>query len=523
MQLHEKETLERLVSVLCDDLSSLEAAPPELVQELESLLINRPDLQDEYFRLTGIDFMLRHELQLCSTAAHGGSASPEAVLQAEQASLAGDSGSTLGRLVPDYRDSARDSARGLSRRTRLLGAAALLATAASVAFWILPLAFDANNPSVDAFQNVGEEQGMVIKDFRVLDQLKQLNRTDSLASITLPLDVSSGSSPVTLCSGSAWMDFAQDARERGYLLSLPPGVKMDVLIDANASCHNSISVVELGSAGQMTGQTLSFTNLVETGQDSLANYPDNVGQFTAYNDSDVAKHYLITGTYKLLEDSGSAHWRTSDFRVHFSNSEFLVIGWDDCGYSEVARIAAQGPDSDQDFDDIRAMFHFTGPGVKKADSPPAMEPEPIEDSALAEVGAQDYLLDVRPGEMALLLLSSDAYRANSLQIVDSANDQIVWRYESSQPRWFSTADKTVYLIRNKTETVQRFALQGRFKEGEFSEWQASPHKILIENERNLVVGFEDNLASEKKADWNDLRVDIHYYGKGTDRFSERLQ
>lgn len=523
MNSSERRRLERLVSSLCD-----EGATRERLTELEALLLDRPDLQDEYARLMRVDFMLSHEFKLSRVTSNENKRSLHGVLSAEDGAAyqvgarhANEVSVTTGVGCPK---------RGalLATQATRIAATLLFATAASVALWFVAQSSERRIDLRHADLQVAfGEDGIVIRDFEVLSRLEQLNRTKQLASVTLPLLTacdaaeSSAKNLVTLCSGAAWMDYSPDHRERGYLLSLPPGVRMDVLIDANASCHNSLSVVELKDAGRMTGRTLSFTNQVEGATKSLEYFADTIGEFSELNDGSDKRFYLITGTHKLIDENDKAHWRASDFRVHFEQSDTLVLGWDDSGYRGEGPSAVADPPAgaestiaskaDRDFDDMRAVFRFSGPGIHPPQRDLSFAPQPQAESASAELRDKAFFLDVRPGEEALLLLSSHASLNNQLQVIDAETRQLIWRHHSADSHLVSAGQQTVYLIRNHGETVQRFALQGKFQSGDDHPWEESQYRIVTDSQRTTILGFEDNVLGEKDPDWNDIRVDIHRF------------
>lgn len=114
----------------------------------------------------------------------------------------------------------------------------------------------------------------------------------------------------------------------------------------------------------------------------------------------------------------------------------------------------------------------------------------------------------------MLLISSSASLQNSVRIVESPTNEVIWQSDgvptelSSEP----LSDRGVYVIHNCGETVKRYQLQGRFRHdtGEDS-WQRAPHRVLDEKLGSTTVGFEDSIDEMRKVDWNDIRVHLRWF------------
>lgn len=519
----EIKRLEELYSELVDGRRDAST-----VGELEALLLDREDLQEYYAGLVRTHLLLQCELSM-----GGGGKSPVLPSNATPAGARGvrvEEASCQGLAELLAEDTHK-----LRRPRRDLTLFAALAVSVLIALWFGAWVASPNRPVTLADAGELLQDGLMIRDSNTLGKIEQLNRTGDLSGLLLP-HAGANSPQTTLCSGSAWMQFAPPRVGRGYLVELPPGRQMDVTIESLAEFYNSLSVVELDAYGRMTGRTLSFTNRAEEDpEDEESSVSiESIGQFSEWNDTKQTKFYLFSGAYQLQSGDETSPWRDSDFRVHLNLSDVLVIGWDDSGYLPSSSDSEAAPASltstsansplpssgstlpDRDFNDIRVVFRFSTPSTPaRGYGTVNYFPESTLDETMTLSG-DEYTLDVRPGERALLMFSCDAGLDNSMRLVEEETGRVIWR-NIWRPRKEKAiqAEQNVYFIRNDGDTVRRYALHGRFLPkdadgGSDDAWQRLAYRVLGDEHHRVVIGYEDSVSSQVNLDWNDVRVDVHW-------------
>lgn len=532
--------LEQLLSDIAD-----EGATAERISQLDALLLDRPDLQEFYLRATELNFLLSYELNLSlqplliessrSLIEQGGKEATGATNPGQtshgQASLVqtgqGPSLSLPGNWPPQLR-----TARGLlaNHGWQALAICASIAVVAMSLTW-LPGGernFQASHGESQLSGRAAAESTigpsmqadgtLVVRDARSLRTLDRMTRTSSLVSLQLPSQNSPIPGNAILCGGSAWMERLPGQREHGYVVGLQPGYSLDLFVDTEAYGQNALGVVELDQQGRMSGSTLAFNNLLE-GDGSIASRRAGcIGEYSDTNLGREPKFFLFAGSHLAMNPDGEPTWRQSDCKVHYHADDLMVIGWDDSSYSS----AGESLDPDRDYNDVRAILRFSklhGADTTKPQgiyySPPATTDKSLSDNGFSGTDdLQNYQFDVRPGEKLMLLISSSASLQNSVRIVESPTNEVIWQSDgvptelSSEP----LSDRGVYVIHNCGETVKRYQLQGRFRQddGEDS-WQRAPHRVLDEKLGSTTVGFEDSIDEMRKVDWNDIRVHLRWF------------
>ncbi len=355
---------------------------------------------------------------------------------------------------------------------------------------------------------------LVVRDIQSLQLLSRLTKTNSLTSLHLPRCSSDEAPGITLCSGTAWMEKSSAQRERGYVVALAPGCQMDLYVYTDAAYQNGLGVVELDDDGRMTGGALSFSNLEKGDAQSAKRRVGSIGNYSEFNDRSETKYYLLTGSHRLPEQAAEEMWHLSDFKVQYDSGDLMVIGWDDSGYIEGQR--DQLPD--RDYNNVRAVLRFSRPGASK--QPPSAvidySPDADQDFALADEINTGYTLDVKPGEMLALLISSSAELQNSVRIVDVPSRRIIWQCDGSPSDSEGTqaADRGVYVIRNYSATVRRYEIQAQHAQPTESGgqlWQNNPYQVVENEDRSVIVGFEDSISVPANVDWNDIRVYARWF------------
>ncbi|MCO6043267.1 hypothetical protein NG895_05055 [Aeoliella sp. ICT_H6.2] len=523
MMEREREQIDQIVSEIADI-----GVSADRIQRLESLLLDRPELQAHYASMIRLGTLLRCEIGDGSLQPFGDSSD----LEDAPSSLAQHSCATLIDRV------GRDVAEPFERPKLSMVLASLAAMVViGLGWYFLHLTNDQMQGTVpqmastetlryDWSQDASGDlplNSLRVRDARALEVLSRLTRTDAINCLWLPRCESKGTSGEQdsrweLSGGTAWIDSTFDGRERGYVISIPPGVRMDLSVDTDATCQNALGMVELNEQGKISGASMSFNNLSAGNSPVGDRLTGCIGQYSVTNDKATRKNFLIAGSYCVERPDGSGDWKQSDYALLYESADFLVIGFDDSGYPDVE--IGEEVDRDRDFNDMCALIHFSGPGAPASpvSSGVSYVPEPIGDPANRVEKRSGYVLDVRPGEKVLLAVSSSANLQNSVRFIDTANRQVVWQHDGTEPGTltssFQQGQRGIYIIYNNSDTVRSYEIQGRsITDADRGEggWIDSPHSVTDEGDNWVSIGFEDSPEIPKRVDWNDIRVHAWWY------------
>jgi hypothetical protein len=514
----EQSEIERLVSEVAD-----EGLNAERIKRLDDLLGNRPDLQQHYSQAMTLHMLLGFELDLSMQQLQP---IVSRVEQPQQRAIAAGSDhcTTLSTRISHDVTSLTGQLRRQAVLRRIFATVATVAALFVVYFMLSrpeptqPAAVTTTIGSVKQREPVSEPaaapEGLVVSDIQSLRTLSQLTRTASVASLLLPRRASGDDPGITLCSGTAWMQKTATQRERGYVVALQPGDRMDLFVYTDALYQNGLGVVELDEKGRMTGGALSFSNLEKGDPQTTRRRLGCIGNYSEFNDRNTPKYYLFTGSHRLPQQSPDELWRLSDFKVQFDSGDVMAIGWDDSGYIETENGLVQ----DRDFNDVRALVRFSHPGSSQQSKNSAVTytPEIEQDMPLANQKGAGFTLDVKPGEILALLISSSADMQNSVRVVDDESRKIIWQDDGSPttPSSMQAADRGVYVIRNFGSTVRRYEIQAQHVEQSISGrqiWEQSPYQVFADGDRSVIVGFEDSISVPANVDWNDIRVYARWF------------
>lgn len=344
-------------------------------------------------------------------------------------------------------------------------------------------------------------------------RLQGLNRTSALTSLLLPRNKNE-SHPVMLCSGAAWMDYATRDRQRGYLVTLAPGERMDALFDASAWCQNTVSVVEIDGRGGVTGRAWSYTNGSEQDDRSDSPLSSELGQFSEFNDGSSTRYFLLSGSHQDQPDTDEAPWRPSDFLVHLNAPGMLVIGWDDSTYSD--RLGDIEPrHADCDYNDIRVVLRFSGTTPREPRIAAARYyPLPSGTLQTPPPDVSSYAFQVRPGEEAVLRIAHGGGLASRLRVIEQDTRNTIWRNDRSAWGESPTHHANAYLIRNDGDEARGFELVAEV-EGQASQpkWLATQHREIEKEPHRTFIGFKGDgrVDPDPNPDLPDVLVDIRWF------------
>jgi hypothetical protein len=520
--------IERLVGDIAEEGTS-----PERIARLSELLRDNDELQLHYAKVMALHTMLAYELKL-SVQQFAPLVAPPVI---------DDALSGCRSLSHEMSRDLEVRPRQMPSRAAVVLAISSVAAAIAIAFfsWPSPGVPDRLALSPDELKESSPREAssqeppvvgslseshreLILTDQQNLLEFSRLTKTSQLSSMLLPVCSAKEYPSLAFCSGTVWMERSTGQKSRGYMLPVRPGSTIELLVDADASSQNALSVVEIDKYGRMTGSAIHFSNLGQETSSAPVNYTriaGTLGKWSQRNDSPQTKYYLFTGTHSLITrkvSPGTTSQRelryVSDYRVLLDLADLVYIGWDDSGYTSDSSDERRDDFADYDYNDIAALVRITGSAPTFRPNHVDFEPQPeTAEGEKVDCDESCYQFVVDAQARAMLVVSTDAYLANSLDVVDAATNQVLWNVSCEQPgpgeqsRFVSEA----FHIENGTSDSAVFYLRARHRQpGSTSGtrlWEANAHRELFRDEETMVVGFEDS-REPTTIDWNDVQVQI---------------
>ncbi|MEO0529861.1 MAG: hypothetical protein AAF266_04700 [Planctomycetota bacterium] len=489
--------IDRLLSDVADEGMTADRA-----QELERLLLNRPESQEHYARTIELLLLLEHEFDFTlrdpiPLVVRDGSDSDEKAIdgqagQAARPPLTGPHGDSrkATRKPPSVSDTTRQASWLMlaTAATLLIGWALLgppRGPERSVA--LIP---QSDTDSVSPLRVADIDQPLPIRDASALASLSQITRTALVTSLYLPQRAVGAAPRLTLCSGTAWMERGYGERERGYVFTLQPGQTMSLHVTTNAASHNSLALIELEGRYDPVGEAikLNFSSLIDVNdpnprRQTGRQHNGQVGNYVTTNSGAVAKHFLLVGSHAVRGREAESTWNQSDFHVAFDDSDLLVIGWDDSGYGNPKQPPPYAWEPDRDYDDLQATIRFTPAEAGLATNEPGgvrLRPEPLPDGPMVSRKPESHRLSVMPGEERVVIVSSSTSTPTKVRIVESETRHVLWELEGKPPAESDLLQSTVagcYAIANTGPSVYNIDVEGSHVEVEedgTDAWKNSP-------------------------------------------------
>jgi hypothetical protein len=529
MSRREEIEIERIVGEIAD-----EGPSAERVARLSELLRDNEKLQLHYANVMALHTMLAYELKI--------SLQDFAPLVAPPITV-----DSLASCQSLSREIARDLEvipRKMPSRTAVVLTLSSIAAAIAIAFFswpappdLEPLALSPGGLDTNRTHSSPQEPGpvgslstshreLILTDEQSLQEFSRLTNTSQLSSMLLPVCSAKEFPSLAFCSGTVWMERSSGQKSRGYMLPVRPGSTIELLVDADASSQNALSVVEIDKYGRMTGSAIHFSNQGdEAGKGSLTynRIAGSLGKWSQRNDSSQTKYYLFTGTHSLITRKASAESPTqrelryvSDYRVLLDLPDLVYIGWDDSGYTTNSSAERRDDFADYDYDDIAALVRIIDSQPRFRPEQVDFEPQPIEDDGRRiECDEACYQFVVAPGSRAMLVVSTDAYLANSLDVVDGRSGRVLWNVACEQPLpgQRPTFVSDAFHIENGSDEPAVFYLRATHEERDPASgdrvWKANAPRELHRGAGTTVVGFEDSIEPAT-TDWNDVQVQIKW-------------
>lgn len=479
--------LERLLSELAD-----EGASRELVEKIEALLIDRPDLQDHYWSWMDIHVALGVE----RTAILGES---ETVSQLTSlAELDNNSEPEAARL---------SGTQSKSVQPRWFPPALAIAACVALGFLALPADWWDSNATLPSSNSASSSMSGTWR-------IPKITRVSWEGPFFAgPEHADNSASPVR--AGLVSLGIVDGPSANGYVLQLEPGASAELLMAADAYAENNLTVTELRPDGTPVLRNVSFNNFgagmipPNDAQSKGTRRFGLIGTWSVYNDSDEPKHYLLNGIHKVDDPdapdfNSDSEFLLSDMVVLLEEPELVLIGWDDGGVDPDDAI--DGVDSDGDYDDITVVIRITGGSdsspepaqPKRVYSWPSLANETPQSS-----GCTKHEFSLEPGDVVALKVASHAEFTNSLYLMDVETDEVLWSTRSTRP---GTMNLGAVAVHNTSESRMNLAVyceHSATPPNGKAHWKCSDMEIVHEQPSCTILGFEDLSAGD---DFDDIKV-----------------
>ena len=321
-----------------------------------------------------------------------------------------------------------------------------------------------------------------------------------------------------LHEGVADFTSVKGRRAQGYMVQVPAGALLDLVVAADACGENALAVSEFDCDGQPTGRRFSFSNST-TELTTPSHDPQEASGFTKYgplgvwterNNTSSPRFYLFTSVHKLVDKSTDDAWHISRLSVMLDDADLVHIGWDDSG---ILRSSDREHVPDEDFDDLSATIRIResadvtaegSSGLRIFSSIQAAEIDTTESAEAIDDVTEGYQFAVHPGEVVVLRVVSRARAPVSIAVVERDSGETRWSRRHVSTRSGSLG---VCALENGSSATRHFRLIGRHAEGGAANqsWLASNHSVLSRQDTFATVGFEDGHG---ESEFNYVKVDV---------------
>ena len=482
--------LERLLSELAD-----EGASRELVEKIEALLIDQPELQDHYWSWMDVHVALGVE----RTAILGES---ETISQLSYLPEAGTGAESFATQPIEPRQQA------LSRKW--FTPAILVAACLGLSFWALPGSFWEHSPTTLS----PDSASVAIEGTWRIPKITRVSWEGPF--FAGPEHADNSASPKR--AGLVSLGIVDGLSANGYVLQLEPGASAELLMAADAYAENNLTVTELKPDGTPVLRNVSFNNFgagVLPTNDARSKGTRRyglIGTWTVFNDSDRPKHYLINGIHKV-DDPDSPNFNSdsefllSDMVVLLEESDLVLIGWDDGGVDPNNEI--NGVDSDGDYDDITVVIRITegSDSNPNRSHPHRIISWPSNESETPQSDCSTkHEFSLLPGDFVAIKVASHATFTNSFYLMNVETDEVLWSARNTRPGTMNLGAVAVLNTGERMMNLAVFCEHSSTPPNVEVEWKCSEMSIVHEQPSCTILGFEDLYEGDDADDFDDIKV-----------------
>ncbi|QDV73867.1 hypothetical protein [Botrimarina mediterranea] len=307
------------------------------------------------------------------------------------------------------------------------------------------------------------------------------------------------------------------AAGKGYLVALPPGHGIELLVDVESVKENALIVKRVTADGALTGHSLSFNNHDVVTRPRSSWRVGRIGYWVDFNEYDQTRYYLLCGVSKGPNFADGGKWAYSDFKPLTVSRDLMFLGWDDGAIYGIPGAPDKVFEADSDFNDVSVILRLRRPedielsGKSQVVATPEREVRAIK----APMPADSYTLQVEPRQSILIQVSCPSGEPCRLDILCANRAERWWRYEESK----GEEKFGLYSIDNRSDEPLDLSFIGRPLDGDQSTGstdtgESAPlvHEVRASDADYCEIGYEspDVAASDERASYDKIRVRVHW-------------
>jgi hypothetical protein len=307
------------------------------------------------------------------------------------------------------------------------------------------------------------------------------------------------------------------AAGKGYLVALPPGHGIELLVDVESVKENALIVKRVTADGALSGHSLSFNNHDVEARPRSSGRVGRIGYWVDFNEYDQTRYYLLCGVSKGHSFTDGGKWAYSQFKPLTVNRDLMFLGWDDGAVYGVPGSPDQIIEADSDFNDLSVILRIRRPEDIELSGKQQVITAPERDAAVAstQVPSESYTLQVEPMQSVLIQVSCPSGQPYGLDIYCANRSERWWRYEGTK------GEETfgLYSIDNRTDEPLALSFVGRpLGDGKSEDTDAGiasaplVHEVRASDADYSEIGFESPAVVEKGegANYDKVRVWVHW-------------
>jgi hypothetical protein len=307
------------------------------------------------------------------------------------------------------------------------------------------------------------------------------------------------------------------AAGKGYLVALPPGHGIELLVDVESVKENALIVKRVNADGTLSGHSLSFNNHEVPTRPRSEWRVGRIGYWVDFNEYDQTRYYLLCGVSKGPNFADGGDWAYSQMRPLKVSRDLMFLGWDDGAIFGIPGKSDLVFEADSDFNDVSAILRIRRPEDIELSRKPQVVTTPKIDAAVPStpVPPKSYTLHVEPRQSVLIQVTCPSGEPCELDILCANRAQRWWRYDGSEGK----EALGLYSIDNRTDEPLDLSFIGRPLSGGKSnepvaEEARTPlvHQVRATDADYCEIGYESPAVVEsgEETDYDKIRIRVHW-------------
>lgn len=315
------------------------------------------------------------------------------------------------------------------------------------------------------------------------------------------------------------------AAGKGYLVALPPGHGIELLVDVESVKENALVIKRVTADGELTGHSLSFNSHDVNTQPRSSWRAGRIGYWVDFNEYDQTRYYLLCGVSKEANLTHGGKWSYSAFKPLTVSRDLMFLGWDDAAVYGTPDSSDMVFEADNDFNDVSVILHIRRPEDPDltGKSQVLTTPERRADAVASPLPPNSYTLHVQPGQSVLVQVTCPGSGSYTLDVIDANRSERWWRHEDKgDEETFG-----LYSVNNRTaESLDlRFVVRQTDADADEATENGDPsgvepaggaskhlvHKVHARDADYCEVGFDtvEVVESDAAPQYDKVRVRLH--------------